>query len=54
MLDMLDLTACLCTCMIDIMYELPEYGGYEILITKEVIEDGETPVYIKKQNKKTA
>jgi len=40
--------------MIDIMYELPEYGGYEILITKEVIEDGETPVYIKKQNKKTA
>ena len=40
--------------MIDIMYELPEYSGYEVLITKEVIEDGETPVYIKKQTKKTA
>ena len=34
--------------MIDIMYELPEYEGYEILITKEVIEDGKDPVYIKK------
>jgi len=37
--------------MIDIMYELPEYDGYEVLITKEVIEDGEQPVYIKKQQK---
>ncbi|PHS56059.1 MAG: ATP-dependent Clp protease ATP-binding subunit ClpX [Sulfurimonas sp.] len=35
--------------MIDIMYELPEYHGYEVLITKEVIEDGAKPVYIKKQ-----
>ncbi|WP_428737120.1 ATP-dependent Clp protease ATP-binding subunit ClpX [Sulfurimonas sp.] len=34
--------------MIDIMYELPEYEGYEVLITKEVIENGEQPVYIKK------
>ena len=33
--------------MIDIMYELPEYAGYEVLITKEVIEDGEKPIYIK-------
>lgn len=40
--------------MIDIMYELPEYSGYEILITKEVIENGESPVYIKKSTKKTA
>ncbi|MBT5935926.1 ATP-dependent Clp protease ATP-binding subunit ClpX [Sulfurimonas sp.] len=40
--------------MIDIMYELPEYAGYEVLITKEVIEDGEKPVYIKKSTKKTA
>ncbi len=40
--------------MIDIMYELPEYAGYEVLITKEVIEDGETPVYIKKSTEKTA
>ncbi len=37
--------------MIDIMYELPEYDGYEVLITKEVIEDGEKPIYIKKQQK---
>jgi ATP-dependent Clp protease ATP-binding subunit ClpX len=40
--------------MIDIMYELPEYAGYEVLITKEVIENGETPVYIKKATKKIA
>jgi len=40
--------------MIDIMYELPEYAGYEVLITKEVIDGGEKPVYIKKSTKKTA
>lgn len=40
--------------MIEIMYELPEYAGYELLITKEVIEDGEKPVYIKKSTQKTA
>ncbi len=40
--------------MIDIMYELPEYEGYEVLITKGVIEDGEEPIYIKKQIEKTA
>jgi ATP-dependent Clp protease ATP-binding subunit ClpX len=40
--------------MIDIMYELPEYSGYEVLITKEVIENGETPIYIKKTTQKTA
>jgi ATP-dependent Clp protease ATP-binding subunit ClpX len=40
--------------MIDIMYELPEYSGYEVLVTKDVIENGETPIYIKKQIKKTA
>ena len=40
--------------MIDIMYELPEYEGYELLITKEVIENGEKPVYIKKSTQKTA
>jgi ATP-dependent Clp protease ATP-binding subunit ClpX len=40
--------------MIEIMYELPEYAGYELLITKEVIKDGEKPVYIKKSTKKTA
>jgi len=40
--------------MIDIMYELPEYAGYEVLITKEVIEGNEDPVYIKKSTKKIA
>jgi ATP-dependent Clp protease ATP-binding subunit ClpX len=40
--------------MIDIMYELPEHKGYEVLITKEVIENNETPVYIKKTTQKTA
>ncbi|TKI68907.1 ATP-dependent Clp protease ATP-binding subunit ClpX [Sulfurimonas crateris] len=40
--------------MIDIMYELPEYGGYEVLITKAVIDDGEAPAYIKKHSKQIA
>jgi len=40
--------------MIDIMYELPEYAGYEVLVTKEVIEDGEKPIYVKKIAQKTA
>lgn len=41
--------------MIDIMYELPEYDGYEVLITSGVIDGEEDPIYIKKQeNKKTA
>lgn len=40
--------------MIDIMYELPEHGGYEILITKAVIDEGEAPVYIKKHSKQIA
>ena len=40
--------------MIDIMYELPDYEGYEVLITKEVIENGEKPIYIKKTTQKTA
>ncbi len=40
--------------MIDIMYELPQYSGYEVLITKEVIDNGQKPVYIKKSTQKTA
>jgi len=40
--------------MIDIMYELPEHAGYEVLITKEVIDDGKEPVYIKTTTQKTA
>lgn len=40
--------------MIDIMYELPDYAGYEVLITPEVIDDNVAPVYIKKSTKKIA
>ena len=40
--------------MIEIMYELPEYGGYEVLITKDVIDNNEKPMYIKKTTQKTA
>lgn len=40
--------------MIDIMYELPEYGGYEVVITKDVVESGENPVYVKQTKEKIA
>ncbi|MDY0117561.1 MAG: ATP-dependent Clp protease ATP-binding subunit ClpX [Sulfurimonadaceae bacterium] len=40
--------------MIDIMYELPEYEGYEVLVTKEVIAENQKPIYVKKNIKKTA
>nr|WP_321266156.1 ATP-dependent Clp protease ATP-binding subunit ClpX [uncultured Sulfurimonas sp.] len=40
--------------MIDIMYELPDYAGYEVLITPDVINTNEAPVYIKKSTKKIA
>ncbi len=39
--------------MTDIMYELPELDGYEVLITRDVVVNGEKPLYIKK-NKKSA
>jgi len=38
--------------LLDIMYELPELAGYEVIITKDVIEGGNKPLYIK--NKKSA
>ncbi len=38
--------------LLDIMYELPELEGYEVIITEDVVETGEKPLYIK--NKKTA
>jgi len=38
--------------LLDIMYDLPELAGYEVIITEEVVEHGEKPLYIK--NKKTA
>ena len=40
--------------MIDIMYTLPEYSGYEVVVTKEVIVNGEEPLYIKKSKQKSA
>ena len=40
--------------MIDTMYELPEFAGYEVIITKEMVEEGAKPVYIKKTKKKIA
>jgi ATP-dependent Clp protease ATP-binding subunit ClpX len=39
--------------MTDIMFELPEYKGYEIVITLDVVKNGDKPLFIKK-NKKTA
>jgi ATP-dependent Clp protease ATP-binding subunit ClpX len=39
--------------MIDIMYELPELDGYEVLITEDTVKNGTKPLYIKK-NKKSA
>jgi len=38
--------------LLDIMYELPELSGYEVIITDDVIHLNEKPLYIK--NKKTA
>jgi ATP-dependent Clp protease ATP-binding subunit ClpX len=38
--------------LVDIMYELPELDGYEIVITEEVINNGLKPIYIK--NSKSA
>ena len=37
--------------MVDVMYELPELGGYEIMITKDSVLNGEKPLYIKKDKK---
>ena len=38
----------------EIMYELPEYSGYEVIITKAVVDEASTPVYIKKTSQKSA
>jgi len=34
--------------MVDIMFKLPEYRGYKIVITKDVIEKKAKPILIKK------
>ncbi|NOR56107.1 MAG: ATP-dependent Clp protease ATP-binding subunit ClpX [Sulfurovum sp.] len=38
--------------LLDIMYELPELAGYEVIITEDVVLTGAKPLYIK--DKKTA
>jgi ATP-dependent Clp protease ATP-binding subunit ClpX len=38
--------------LLEIMYELPELSGYEVVITKDVVETAAKPLYIK--DKKTA
>jgi len=38
--------------LLDIMFELPELAGYEVIITEDVVESGAKPLYIK--DKKTA
>ncbi|BCD59841.1 MULTISPECIES: ATP-dependent Clp protease ATP-binding subunit ClpX [unclassified Nitratiruptor] len=35
--------------MVDIMFDLPEYKGYEVVITKDVIEKRSAPILVKKQ-----
>ncbi len=37
--------------MVDIMFELPELKGYEVLITKDVVENGAKPLFIKNSKK---
>lgn len=40
--------------MLDIMYELPELKGYEVIITKDVVKNKAKPILLKqKQNKKS-
>ena len=38
--------------LLDIMYELPDLKGYEVIITKDVVEGKEQPLYLK--NRKSA
>jgi len=37
--------------MVDIMFDLPEYAGYEIVITEDVVNSGAKPLYVKKSKK---
>ncbi len=37
--------------MVDIMFDLPEYAGYEIVITEDVVKSGAKPLYVKKSKK---
>jgi len=35
---------------VDIMFNLPEYRGYKVIITKDVIENKAEPILIKKED----
>jgi ATP-dependent Clp protease ATP-binding subunit ClpX len=35
--------------LLDIMYELPELGGYEVVITPDVVEKKAPPIYLKQK-----
>ena len=50
------ITPCPLVIMLDIMYELPELKGYEVIITKETVSKKEKPLLIKqkKNGKKSA
>ncbi|WP_201352789.1 ATP-dependent Clp protease ATP-binding subunit ClpX [Hydrogenimonas urashimensis] len=37
--------------MVDIMYDLPEFEGYEIIVTEDVVKNGAEPLRIKKSKK---
>ena len=37
--------------MVDVMYELPELAGYEVVITEDVVTKGEKPLFVKKDKK---
>jgi len=37
--------------MVDIMFDLPEFEGYEIVVTEEVVKEGAEPLRIKKTKK---
>ncbi len=38
--------------MLEIMYELPDLSGYEILITEDVVKNGAKPLYVKPNSTK--
>lgn len=40
--------------ILDLMYDLPELGGYEVVITKESILENQKPMLINKRGKKSA
>lgn len=40
--------------ILDLMYDLPELGGYEVIITKESILENQKPMLINKRGKKSA